>query len=95
MRPITAATQVIAAQRQPYAVAPGAVLARAWLGAFAPSAIVATRVVVIVAQAEEPDKPHDQQAHVEDAETDHEDPPLRGHAPMLARVGGGRKTNYA
>jgi hypothetical protein len=49
VRPIAAATQVIAAQRQPYAVAPGAILARAGLGTFAPSAIVATRVVVIVA----------------------------------------------
>jgi hypothetical protein len=95
MKPIAAATQGVAAQRQPDSVAPGAILARTGLGALTPSAVVATRVVVIVAQAEEPDKPHDQQAHVEDAEADHEDPPLRGHAPMLARVGGGRKTNYA
>ena len=95
MRAIAPAAEAVAAERQPDPIAPRAVLARAGIGAFAPSAIVATSVVIVVAQAEEPDQPDDQQAHVEDAEADHEDPPLRGHAPMLARVGGGRKTNYA
>ena len=74
-----------AAQRQPDAVAAGAVLARAWIGAFAPAAVVAVRVVPVVAQAEEPDQPHDQQSDVEDPKADHEDPPLRGHGSMLAR----------
>jgi hypothetical protein len=44
------------------------------------------RVVPVVPQAEEPDKPHDQQSDVEDPEADHEDPPLRGHGSMLARA---------
>src|SRR5205823_1200431 len=34
-------------------------------------------VVIVVPQPEEPDKPQDQQAHVENAETHHENPPLR------------------
>ena len=37
------------------------------------------RVVVVVAQPEEPHEPHDQSPDVEDAEPDHEDPPLQCH----------------
>jgi hypothetical protein len=36
-------------------------------------------VVSVVAEAEEPDKPHDEGSDVEDSETHHEDPPLQGH----------------
>ncbi len=39
----------------------------------------------VVAQAEEPDQPQHQQAHVEHAEADHEDPALGAHTPMLPR----------
>jgi hypothetical protein len=41
-------------------------------------ALVVLRVVV-VPQTEEPDKPHDQEPDIEDAEADHEDPTLGGH----------------
>src|SRR2546423_812100 len=38
---------------------------------------VARLVVVVVPRPEEPHKPQDQQAHVENAESHHEDPALR------------------
>ena len=47
--------------------------------ALATAAVVSGRLVAVVAQAEEPDEPGDQQADVEYAEADHEDPPLGGH----------------
>ena len=86
MGTVAAVAQVPTSQRQPDPVAAGAVLAGARLGAFASAAVIAVRVVPIVPQAEEPDKPHDQQPDVEDPEADHEDPPLRGHGSMLPRV---------
>jgi hypothetical protein len=42
--------------------------------ATAPWATVVGLVVVVIAQTEEPDQPEDQQADVENAESDHEDP---------------------
>jgi hypothetical protein len=45
------------------------------------------RIVIVVAQPEKPDQPHDQQADIENPKADHEDPSLRGHGSMLARVG--------
>jgi hypothetical protein len=51
---------------------------RGGLWALATGASAAVRVVV-VAQAEEPDEPDDQEPHVQDAETDHEDPALGAH----------------
>jgi hypothetical protein len=92
---VAATARAIAAERQPDSVASRAILAGARIWAFASSAVVAASVVIVVAQAEEPDQPNDQQAHVEDAEADHEDPPLRGHASRLARVGGGEKVEDA
>jgi hypothetical protein len=92
---VAAATEAVATERQPDSVATGPVFARARIGALAAPAVVATRVVVVVAQAEEPDQPHDQEAHVENAKADHEDPPLRGHASMLARPRGGEKAENA
>ena len=70
-----------------YKAAAGTVT-RAGAGAAART-VVAGRVVLVVTQAEEPDKPQDQQAHVENAEADHENPPLRGHALMVTRQGCG------
>src|SRR6478735_9254033 len=40
---------------------------------------VVLAVVIVVAQLEEPHQPHDQSTDVEDAEPDHEDPPLQAH----------------
>ena len=37
------------------------------------------RVLAVVAQAEEPNEPEDEQTKVEDSEADHEDPPLQAH----------------
>ena len=74
-----------ATQRQANAVPTGPVALGSRSGALAPAAIVPAGIVVVVTQPEEPDQPHDQQADVEDPEADHEDPPLGGHAPMLAR----------
>src|SRR4051812_2550442 len=68
-----------AAQREAHAVAAGTVPLRARIRALAPTAVVAARIVVVLAQPEEPDQPDDQQADVEDAEADHEDPALSGH----------------
>ena len=88
-------TEAPAAQGQPDAVPAGTVLARARIRTLAASAVFAWGIVVIVAQPEEPDQPHDQQADVEYPEADHEDPSLRGHDSMLARVGSGGKTQTA
>jgi hypothetical protein len=41
---------------------------------------------VVVAKAEEPHEPHDEQPDIEDAEAHHEDPSLGGHRPMLQRT---------
>jgi hypothetical protein len=85
MASIATAAELPATEGKPYAVAARTVLPGTRLGALASAAAVVMGVVVVVAQAEEPDQPHDQQPDVEYPEADHEDPPLRGHAPMLAR----------
>ena len=46
---------------------------------------VVARIGVVVTQAEEPDEPDHEQAHVEDPEADHEDPALRAHAVIVPR----------
>src|SRR4051794_16061065 len=90
---LEAARACAAARERVAAQAPGALLqateglaqpaaagAAAGIGlvAAAARAVVVARVVVVT-QAEEPDEPHDQQADIEDAEADHEDPALGGH----------------
>jgi hypothetical protein len=82
------ATQAPWTERQLDAAASRALRASARAWALTAAAVVAARVVVVVAQPEEPDQPDDEQAHVEDAEADHEDPPLGGHGSMLARLRG-------
>ena len=47
--------------------------------------------LAVVAQAEEPDQPHHEKAHVKHAEADHEDPALGAHTAMLPRRGRPRK----
>src|SRR5918992_954793 len=75
-----------AAGGQREAAPAGAVAPWTGAGALATPAVIAARVVVVVAEPEEPDQPDDQQADVEDAKSDHEDPPLGGHrGPMLPR----------
>jgi hypothetical protein len=68
---------------QPLAQTPAAVRPRIALRAVATAArtAVVRLVVVVVAQAEEPDEPQDEQAHVENAESHHEDPPLGTDSP--------------
>src|SRR4051812_3348022 len=66
-----------ASQRLAEAAAAGAAT-RARIVTAAAGAVVVARVVVVT-QAEEPHEPHDQQADIEDAEADHEDPTLGGH----------------
>jgi len=65
-------------ERQPQAAG----TARGLLG-LVPVALSATEVVpvvvVVVTQAEEPHQPHDKSPDVEDAEANHEDPPLQAH----------------
>src|SRR5215212_8106883 len=73
------------AQRQLDATAAGAVASGARPWALAAAAVVAAGIVVVIAEPEEPDQPDDEQPDVEDAEPDHEDPPLGGHGSMLAR----------
>ena len=48
-------------------------------------AVVIARVGVVVAQAEVPHEPHEEQADVEDPEADHEDPAFRAHARIVPR----------
>jgi hypothetical protein len=77
-----------AAKREAHSVAAGSILLGTGVRALAPAAVVAARIVVVVAQPEEPDQPDDEQPDVEDAEPDHEDPPLGGHrvdATAMAR----------
>src|SRR5215207_2690122 len=73
------APEVPGAQRQLDAAPTGTIAARTRSRTLAPAAVVAARVIVVVAQPEEPDKPDHQQPDVEDAEANHEDPPLGGH----------------
>jgi hypothetical protein len=68
-------------ERDPVAASVRA-LARRGPGAAAARPVVAGGVVVVT-QAEEPHEPHDQQADVENAEADHEDPSLGGHDSMV------------
>ena len=49
---------------------------------------VFVRPRVVVAQAEEPDQPEDEQPNVEDPKADHEDPTLRAHTLIVPRSGG-------
>src|SRR5215204_2536649 len=84
-----ALAEVPGAQRQLDSAAAGAVAPRTRPRALAPAAVVAAGVVVVVAEPEEPDQPDDEQPDVEDAEPDHEDPPLGGHrldATTMARL---------
>src|SRR4051794_6969874 len=53
-------------------------LARARIVTAAAGSVVVRRPLV-VAQPEEPNEPDHEEAHIEDAEANHEDPPLRGH----------------
>jgi hypothetical protein len=70
---------------QPEAAAAGATVGIR-LGPTAAWAVVLRRLVV-VAEAEEPHEPHDQQADVENPEADHEDPTLGGHDAMVPPMG--------
>jgi hypothetical protein len=84
----TASAEIPGAQGQPDAASSGSVASSARARALAASAVVAARVIVVIAQPEEPDQPDDEEPHVEDAEADHEDPPLGGHGSMLPRCTG-------
>src|SRR5918992_2416263 len=84
---VASAPKAPAPQREPDAVAARSVPARPRLWPLASAAVVALGVVVVVAQAEEPDQPDDQQPDVEDPEADHEDPPLGGHGLDASAVG--------
>jgi hypothetical protein len=79
MLAVTSTPESPAAERQADAVAAGTTVPGPRARPFAASAVVAPRVIVVVAQAEKPDQPDDQQPDVEHAEPDHEDPPLGGH----------------
>ena len=82
-----------APQGQPQSAGTGSGARQLGLGA-APAAVASTllgRVVLVVAQPEEPDQPDDQQSDVEDSEADHEDPCLRTHRERLPRSGGREK----
>ncbi len=74
-----------AANGKPDAAASGTIVARARIRPLATATVLPLGVVAVFAQAEEPDQPYDEQPHVENAEPDHEDPPLGGHSSMLAR----------
>jgi hypothetical protein len=91
MPAITTTAGVPSTERKPDPVAAGPIALGPRIRIVAPTASVVMGVVVVVAEAEEPDQPHDQQPDVEHPEADHEDPPLRGHAPMLARRGVGER----
>src|SRR4051794_29362687 len=56
-------------------------------GAPAARTAVVGLVVVVIPQAEEPHEPQDEQAHVENAEAHHEDPPLRTDVPIVVPAG--------
>jgi len=56
------------------------------------SALVGRVLAAVVAQAEEPDQPNDEKAHVKHAEADHEDPALGAHMAMLPRRSAGEKS---
>src|SRR3954451_16286924 len=49
------------------------------------------RLFALIAQAEEPDQPEHEQPHVDYAEAEYEDPPLRAHRSMIDRLGRGEK----
>src|SRR4051794_1719403 len=53
-------------------------------GATAARTAIVGLVVVVIPQAEEPHQPQDQQAHVENAEAHHEDPPLGTDVAIVA-----------
>jgi hypothetical protein len=76
---VAPASETPAAERKADAVAAGTIVPGLRTGSLAAAAVVTARIVIVVTQPEEPDQPDDQQADVEDAESDHEDPPLGGH----------------
>jgi hypothetical protein len=76
---VAAAPETPATERKADAVAAGSIVPGLRTGPLAAAAVVTAGIVVVVPQPEEPDQPDDQQADVEDAESDHEDPPLGGH----------------
>jgi hypothetical protein len=80
------------AQRATEPTATGA-LARGRIVATAARTVVVRRIVV-VAEAEEPDQPHDQQSDIEDAEADHEDPSFGRHAARMVPLGKRGLTQY-
>src|SRR5215211_170111 len=88
------AAQLPPTERQPDPVPARAVAAGARIRPLATAAVIPAGAVVVVAQPEEPDQPDDQEPDVEHPEADHEDPPLRGHATMLARPAGREKAPF-
>jgi hypothetical protein len=73
------AAQVPLAERELDAPASRTIAAATGPRALAAAAVVPAGIVVVVAKPEEPDQPDHEQADVEDAEANHEDPPLGGH----------------
>jgi hypothetical protein len=86
MASVPTAAGLPATERQPDPVTAGAAPIGPRSRTVTSAAAVVMGVVVVIAQPEEPNQPHDQQADVENPKADHEDPPLGGHAPMLPRV---------
>lgn len=67
-------------------VAPSRACGRLGLrAALSPASALVGRLFAVVAQPEEPNQPDDQQPHVQHAEADYEDPPLRAHTAMIDR----------
>src|SRR3954447_12135429 len=66
-------------QRKPQATGAARLLGLAPVVVAAPEVLA---VVIVVAQPEEPHQPDDERSDVEDAEADHEDPPLQRHSPQ-------------
>ncbi len=82
-----AAPEIPGAKRQLDPAPAGAVRTTARAGSLTAAAVIATGIVVVVAQPEEPDQPDHEQADVEDAKPDHEDPPLGGHRVDASAMG--------
>ena len=79
MASVPTAAWLPATEREPDPVAAGAARIGPRSRTVASAAAVVMGVVVVIAQPEEPNQPDDEQPDVEDAESDHEDPPLGGH----------------
>ena len=84
-----------ASGRQPQPAAAGATAWARLRSLATTAAALLGRIVATVAQAEEPDEPDDQEAYVEYAEPDHEDPGLGAHRPMVLRQAGSEKCPFA